>query len=165
MAETFTLSSGEFGREEIEPSAGWGVVRLQQEFGPSASTVGLTLTGVRRGISEGDPLADILNRQAFTGGTDFLFRFNGGQYELNGHFGASYVQGDSLAIQGVQTSFVHRFDRPDQDHVSLDPSRTSLFGLSGSVQFAKNSGKHWLYNAGIWADSPNWELNDVWQML
>ncbi len=53
-AETFSLSSGEFGREDVEPSAGWGVVRLQQEFGPSASTVGLTLTGVRRGISEGD---------------------------------------------------------------------------------------------------------------
>ncbi|MEN8145208.1 MAG: DUF5916 domain-containing protein [Gemmatimonadota bacterium] len=160
-AETFSVSSGEFGREEVEPSAGWGVVRLQQEFGADASTIGITMTGVRRGISDGDPLAEILNRQAFTGGTDFLLRFNGGQYELNGHLGASYIQGDSLAIAARQTSFVHRFDRPDQDHVSFDPSRTSLFGYSAGLQFRKNSGKHWLYNLGLWADSPAWELNDI----
>lgn len=163
-ARTFRLSDGSFGSEQVEPSAGWGVVRLQQELGKNASTVGLTLTGVRRSLSEGDPLAGLLNRQAYTGGGDFLLRMDGGKYELNGHFGLSYVQGDSLAIQRVQRSFVHRFGRPDQDHVRFDPSRTSLLGFSGSLQFSKNSGRHWLYNAGIWADSPNWELNDVGQL-
>ncbi|MFQ5746894.1 MAG: DUF5916 domain-containing protein [Gemmatimonadota bacterium] len=163
-ARTFRVSDATFGREKIEPSAGWGVVRLQQELGENASTVGLTLTGLRRGLSDGQPLAGLLSRQAYTGGGDFLLRMAGGKYELNGHFGASYVQGDSLAIQRIQRSFVHRFDRPDQDHVSLDPSRTSLLGFSGSLQFSKNSGRHWLYNAGIWADSPNWELNDVGQL-
>lgn len=166
-AETFNSvpgSSGDFGSEQVEPGAGWGVVRLQQEFGPSASTVGLTLTGVRRSLTDGEPLAALLNKQAYAAGSDFLLRFNGGQYELNGHFGASYVQGDSLAIQRVQRSFAHRFDRPDQDHVTFDPSRTSLLGFSGSLQFAKRSGEHWLYNASISADSPNWELNDVGQL-
>jgi len=164
-ARTFDAGSGGFGRTPVEPTTGYGVVRLQQELGPSASTVGLTLSGIRRDVGHGTELGALLPRQAFTGGGDWLLRLNGGEYEVNGHFGLSYVQGDSLAIGAIQRGSTHYFQRPDQSHVTFDPARTSLLGASGSIQFAKNGGRHWLWNGGLWADSPQWELNDVGQLF
>jgi hypothetical protein len=122
----------------------------------------MTATGVMRqfdGIT--DPLRYELNERAYTGGGDFLLKLNGNRYELSGHFGLSYVAGDSSAIANVQTASAHYFQRPDQDHVTFDPSRTSLFGTSARIQARKIEGKHWLWNVGVWGDSPNFELNDV----
>ena len=148
----------------VEPSAGWGVVRLRQEFGENASTVGFIGTGVRRSQSVTDPTFGLLANSAFTGGGDFNLRFDGGKYELSGHGGLSYVSGSEDAIARIQSGSAHYFQRPDQDHVSFDPTRTSLTGYSGSLQIRKRSGEHWLWNGGIWADSPSWELNDVGQL-
>jgi len=64
----------------------------------------------------------------------------------------------------LQQRSTHYFQRPDQDHVSFDPTRTSLLGYSASLQFEKNGGEHWLYYVGLWGDSPNWELNDIGQL-
>lgn len=163
-ARTYDGAAGVYGREPVEPLAGWGVVRLQQEIGRSASTVGLTATGVARDLGGDNPLRQSLSRHALTGGGDFLLRLDEGTYQISGHFGLSYVDGDPAAIEEVQRSSAHYFQRPDQDHVSLDPTRTSLFGLSGSLQVRKAAGEHWLWNAGLWGDNPNWELNDLGQL-
>ncbi len=161
-ARTYDLDLDRFDDVKVEPMAGWGVLRLQQEVGGSGSTLGLTATGVQRqfgGIT--DPLRYEMNEQAFTGGGDFLLRLGDNRYELAGHLGLSYVGGDSAAIASVQTASAHYFERPDQDHVTFDPTRTSLFGTSASIQARKIEGEHWLWGGGIWADSPNFELNDV----
>ena len=42
-----------------------------------------------------------------------------------------------------------------------DPTRTSLLGASASLQLRKVEGEHWLWQGGLWGDSPNWELNDI----
>ncbi len=161
-ARTYDAGLDRFDEVKVEPMAGWGVVRLQQEVGASGSTLGLTATGVRRsfgGIT--DPLRHEMNEQAFTGGGDFLLRLDGKRYELNGHVGLSYVAGSDNAIASVQLSSAHYFERPDQNHVTFDPTRTSLFGTSGSLQFRKVEGDHWLFGLGAWADTPEFELNDV----
>ncbi|MFQ5771178.1 MAG: DUF5916 domain-containing protein, partial [bacterium] len=132
-----------------------------QEFGPSTSTVGIMLTGMRRDISAGDPLGHELNRQAYAGNTDWNLRFQGGKYVLRGHAGFSYIAGDALAIVKAQRSSARYFQRPDATHVTLDSSRTSLFGYTGSLRFSKNSGEHWLWGGGFTALSPNFEINDV----
>ena len=156
----FTDTPGVVERREVEPLTGFGIVRLQQEFGADASTVGLTLTGVRRSFDSRE-MAQSLNRQAYSGGSDFALRFQGGKYEVRGHAGFSYIQGDSLAIQQAQTSSARYYQRPDQDHVTFDPNAMSLFGYSLSLQASKNAGRHWLWDAGVWADSPGLELNDL----
>ena len=161
-ARTYDSGLDRFDDVSVEPMAGWGVLRLQQEVGGSGSTVGVTATGVKRQFgSVTDPLRYEMNEQAFTGGGDFLLKLNGNRYELSGHFGLSYVGGDSAAIANVQTASAHYFQRPDQDHVTFDPGRTSLFGTSASVQARKIEGEHWLWGVGVWGDSPNFELNDV----
>lgn len=159
-AETFDPGAGLYDEWKVEPATGFGVLRLQQEVGESASLVGLRATAVRRSFGSDDPTEALLNRQAYTGGGDFLLRMDGGAYEVNGHAGLSYVEGTPEAIARVQGSSAHYFGRPDADYVEYDPARTSLLGWSASLQAAKREGSL-LWNVGGWADSPEWELNDI----
>lgn len=148
-------------KNEVEPLGGFGVLRLQQEFGRSFSTVGLMFTGNRRDVSAGEPLADVLNRQSYSGNADWNLRFQDGKYVLQGFAGFSYIEGEPLAILRAQRSSARYFQRPDASHVRLDSSRTSLTGYAGSITFSKKSGRHWLWGADFGAHSPNFELNDV----
>lgn len=161
FARTFSADPERFGRAEVEPLAGWGVVRLQQEFGPSASTVGVSLTGVQRDLEEAHSLGSRLTRQAYAGGLDWNIRFRDGQYVLSGSTGFSHVMGSEEAITRLQRSSARYFQRPDADHVSLDSSRTSLSGYRGSLDFARRAGRHWLWSVGASASSPGFEINDL----
>ena len=160
-ARTFDVASGDFGRTEIEPLTGYGIGRVQQEFGANSSVAGLSITGVRRDLDPGSALAGLLNRSAITGGGDFLLRTRGAAYEIAGGFGFSHLSGDAAAIDRLQRSSAHFMQRPDATEFTLDPTRTSLTGWSASLRGAKNSGRHWLYNGAISFESPTFDLNDV----
>ncbi|MBV9773876.1 MAG: carbohydrate binding family 9 domain-containing protein [Gemmatimonadetes bacterium] len=160
-ARTFDPAAGVFGRTRVAPRTGFGVVRAQQEFGRDASTAGVILTGVRRELSDGEPLAGLLDRQALTGGADWNLRFRGGEYSLSGYAGFSHVEGDSAAILRLQRSSARYFQRPDAGYVELDPSRTSLSGYTAGVEMDRNSGRHWIWFVGAGAESPGFELNDL----
>lgn len=160
-ATTYDAAGGMFGEVRVEPTTGYGVVRLQQEVGASRSTFGLMGTAVARHFADDDPTRGILAANAFTGGGDFNLRLDGGMYEIRGHAGLSYVEGSPEAIGFLQRSSAHYFQRPDQDHVRLDPTRTSLLGGTAALEVEKTGGEHWLWNAGVWGDSPELELNDL----
>ncbi|MFN2384643.1 MAG: DUF5916 domain-containing protein [Gemmatimonadota bacterium] len=159
-AETYDLETRVFDKIDVEPRTAYSVVRLQQQFGANASTVGGTLTGVRRGIDDGDPLAARLTRQAYSGGVDWNRRFTDGWYEIAGHVGFSYVEGDSLVISRLQRNSARFFQRPDQDYVEFDPSRTSLGGWAATLRGGKRTGR-WRWNHGLAFESPGFEINDA----
>ncbi|MGE0351783.1 MAG: DUF5916 domain-containing protein [Gemmatimonadales bacterium] len=161
FARTYDTTGSVFSDTKVAPVAGYGVVRLQQEVGASASTVGLTMTAVERSLERDSPLAGLFSRQAFGGGLDWNLRFNGGDYILQGALGFSYIRGDTGAIARVQRSSAHYFQRPDQDYATYDPTRESLLGWVGSLNFSKNAGRHWLYEFGGSAESPAFEINDA----
>lgn len=158
---TFDVTTNRFGRSEAAPLTAYGVVRLQQEFGAAASTAGFILTGVRRDIAPGDPLASEYNRTAITGGGDWNLRFNGGEYEVRGSAGFSHVEGDRVKILQLQESSARYFQRPDADYVRVDSTRTALTGYRSSLSVAKNGGRHWLWDAFFLYQSPDFELNDI----
>lgn len=160
-ATTYDVDTRAFGEVEVEPATGYGAVRLQQELGENGSTLGFTGTAVARSIGDDDPMGNVLGTSAFTGGSDFNLRLDGGTYVVKGHAGLSYVRGSEEAIASLQRRSAHYFQRPDQDHVGFDPTRTSLLGGTASLAVEKNAGEHWLWNAGAWADSPDLELNDL----
>jgi len=160
-AQTFSEENESFGSTRVEPHSGFSVIRLQQEYGESQSTAGLTLAGVRRGFGKDDPLAEILNRSAISGGTDWNIRIDNGAYNISGHLGFSYVEGDTTSIQNLQQSTTHYFQRPDASHVEYDPTRTSLAGYGASMNASKNSGEHWLWSGSVNLESPSFDLNDV----
>lgn len=160
-AGTFTQTGGAFGQTEVAAPAGFAVARLQQEFGSNASTAGAVFTGVRRDLAPGSALEARLHRTAVTGAADWNLRFQGGTYQVVGHVGGTYVEGDSLAILRTQRAPARYFQRPEVTHVSLDPSRTSLAGLQGSLGISKLNGRHWLWNVFGYYGSPGLERNDA----
>lgn len=161
VARTYESATDTYGETEVAPTSGYGVLRAQQEFGRNQSTIGAILTGVHRSIDRNSPLNGLLTHDAVTGGIDWNLRFKGGAYSLRGALGGSHIRGDSAALLEIQNNASHRFQRPDQDHIRLDSSRTSLSGWTGFLRFDKNSGKHWLYTAELVAESPGFEINDV----
>lgn len=164
VAKTYDAASKAHSETDVAPVAGYGALRAQRQFGHSASTVGLTLAGVRRDVGRGDALAETHARAAISGGADWTLRFRDGDYLLGGFAGASRVAGDSLAIVRVQRSSAHYFQRPDARHVELDSSRTSLAGYAASLRVEKLGGAHWLWGAGVGVESPGFELNDAGQL-
>ncbi|MBW3655997.1 MAG: carbohydrate binding family 9 domain-containing protein, partial [Gemmatimonadetes bacterium] len=163
-AATFDTVTDTFGRWEVAPPAGYGVVAVQQEFGRDRSTFGASITGVRRGLDEGSPLASLLPEQAVSGIVDGRLRWAGGQYDISGWLGYSHVSGDSLAILRLQRSPRRYYQRPDAGHVELDPSRTSLGGAVIALGISRNSGRHWLWDIDYLEQRPGLELNDVGQL-
>jgi hypothetical protein len=163
QARSFDLERKVTDDVRVEPRTSYGVVRLQQQFGEDASTIGFTMTGMKRDLDSDDPLAAILTENAFAGGLDWNKRFNGGEYELLGHVGYSWVGGDSLAIARLQQRSSHFYQRPDADHLEFDPSRTSLSGGTAAIRGGKRSGT-WIWNGGLWGETPGFEINDVGQL-
>jgi hypothetical protein len=64
----------------------------------------------------------------------------------------------------LQRASAHYFQRPDQDHVSYDPTRTSLNGWTASVRADKNAGRFTLGGIQLSARSPEFDINDAGQM-
>ncbi|HEU4556746.1 MAG TPA: DUF5916 domain-containing protein, partial [Longimicrobium sp.] len=160
-ARTFNLNSDSFGSVDVEPATAYGIVRLQQEIGTGGSTAGFIVTGVHRALEAGTPLAQRLNRNAFSGAADWNLRLGQGTYEVTGSVGFSHQAGDSLAILRLQRSSTRYLQRPDADYVTYDPSRTTFSGYTASLAASKISGKHWLWTVGGDMRSPGFDLNDA----
>ncbi len=161
QARTHNLVSGAFADTLVAPLVAYAVTRVQKEYGAAASTIGLTLTGVQRDISSGEPLSRLLNKSAYSGAVNVNHRIWGGMYSVDAQVGFSHITGDSTAILGAQRSSARYYQRPDAESYELDPSRTSLSGLSGYLDLGKNSGRHWLGGLFVGTESPGYELNDL----
>lgn len=158
------LTSREYSdpdRTLVEPLTGYGVMRVQKEFGPYASTAGVMLTGVTRDFSHESGLEDILDKRAITGGGDCVVRFDNRDYTLNAYLGFSHLTGSPASLLRIQQAPAHYFQRPDAGHVRIDSSRSSLAGYTGSIQVQKVGGEHWLWSVGLTTESPGFDLNDA----
>ena len=160
-AEVYDVATGTFSKVEVAPLTGDGVGRLQKEFGKSASTIGVSLTGVQRDLSADDPLSSLLTRSAYSGGADMLLRFRGGDYSSRSYVGFSSVRGETDAISLLQQSSARYLQRPDAKSFHFDPTRTVMNGFAAMTSLDKNSGKHWLGGGYVGAESPGLELNDI----
>jgi len=112
-------------------------------------------------VAQGSALAALYDRSAITGGLDWRLRWARGNYQLSGYLGFSRIAGDSAAINAVQRSAVHYFQRPDASYITYQPDRTSLSGSTANLSFGKNGGGHWRYGVGAGWESPGLDLNDA----
>ncbi|MFW6088964.1 MAG: DUF5916 domain-containing protein [Gemmatimonadota bacterium] len=160
-ARFYTEETGGFGRARVEPATGWLVLRGLQEFGAAKHAAGLSFTGVRRDLSDGDPLGARLNREAFAGGGDLQLQFDGGLTNLDVDLQGSYIGGTPEALARVQQFSTHYFQRPDAGHVEFDPTRTSMSGYRASVAFDRRQGEHWQFSGSATAVSPGFDINDA----
>jgi hypothetical protein len=163
-ARTHNMASGLSVTVPVEPASSFGVLRLTKEVDRQQSALGLIMTGTRRFFHDGDQMASLAGRSAASAGVDWKFRFMQGMYEFTGFAGASRVAGDTLAMQRVQRSPAHYFQRPDQGHVAYDPTRTSLTGYTFSLRGDKNAGRWSVWGIGVQWRTPGFEINDLGQM-
>ena len=148
----------------VGPSVAYGVGRVQQEIGTIGSTVSAQVSMLHRNVSAGDPLADLLARNAVTFGADTLLRFKNGEYELVWAGLGTFVNGEATAIEAIQRAPEHYMQRPDKEYGVLDPTRTSLSGYSQTMSFNRISGRHWLFGVSSIYDSVAFEANQIGQM-
>lgn len=162
VARTFTAGSGTVSDTRVAPRTVYGVGRVRQEFGGQGSTIGFHLTGLHRDLPDGDPLAGLFVRNAVSGAADALLRFDDATYEGRIVVGFSHVSGERAAIEAVQGTSVHYFQRPDRaGGALLDGDRTSLGGMQLRSNFDRIAGRHWLWGVTVNTDSPEFETNDV----
>jgi hypothetical protein len=166
--EMATIDNGSQKRKEVvEPLTSYFVGRLQKDIKAGNTIIGGIITGVNRE----NGLNDILNRNAYSGGMDFLHYWKNRTWYIRGNIVFSHVQGSKGAILNTQTAFEHLFQRTDASEVSVDSSRTSLTGMGGTIRFGKAGGKtgKWgqvfKFETGVTLRSPGLELNDIGFML
>lgn len=168
------VTGGEFARTadttstiskiRVAPGATYAAGRVQQEFGRLGSTISAQASTVHRSLTKGDPLADLLSRNAVTYGADTLVRFKGGEYEFTWAGLGTFVTGEPASIDALQRTPEHYMQRPDKDYGLLDPTRTSLSGYTQTMNLNRISGKHWLFGITSVYDSVAFEANQIGQM-
>lgn len=145
----------------VEPRTAFGVLRLQQDIGAQASTIGASMTMVQRDFGGDVPLQRLLVGGAYVGGLDWRLRFQQGKYAISGFVAASHLAGDTAAIRRVQVANAHLFQRPDRRRTIYDPLKTSLSGYSAQFRADKDAGRRILWGAEVKLESAGFEINDL----
>jgi hypothetical protein len=145
--------------ETVEPFTNYFVGRIQKDLNQGNTTFGSMFTATNRNINQ--TYLDYINRSAYTGGFDILHQWKNKTYFFDLKTAFSHIRGHKDAIYEIQTSSARYFQRPDADHLVLDPNRTDLSGHGGSINIGKQGNSKWRYIlGGVWR-SPGLELNDV----
>ncbi|MCX6554592.1 MAG: DUF5916 domain-containing protein [Candidatus Aminicenantes bacterium] len=153
-------NAGSRSSQEIEPFSDYNVLRAQKEFNQGRQGLGFIATGVFRDLSERS-LQVILGKQALALGADgWLQLGKTREWALTGWLGATHVTGSRDYIFDLQKSSLHYFQRPDADHLTLDPEATSLSGWAGRLALNKQKG-NLTFNAALGVLSPGFEANDL----
>ena len=146
-------------RQPIEPRASYIAARVQKDWSKGNTILGGMFTSTDRVAGNHD--FSFMARHAVSGGADLVRFFGNRSYVLEGKATFSYVEGDRLAIEALQTNAVHYFQRPDATHLHLDPTATSLSGHGGTVRVARYGNSKWRASDTVRWVSPGLELNDV----
>ncbi|HOW43805.1 MAG TPA: DUF5916 domain-containing protein [Candidatus Aminicenantes bacterium] len=145
---------------EIEPSAGFSVMRLQKEFGQGRQGLGFIATSVLRDLRTAD-LSSLMNRRAFSFGVDgWTFLDRKKVWAATGWLAGTSVSGSREQITRLQRSFPHYFQKPDAGYLQLDEEATSLSGLAGRFALNKEKG-NLLFNAALGFISPGFDSSDL----
>ena len=157
--EARAVVDGERISVEVEPMTSYSVGRLQRDLRGGETSIGGIATATLRDGSGADDL--LLHRAAYTGGMDFRHRFREGTMEVRGFFLGSRVEGSEEAIFRTQHSPARYYQRPDADHVEVDPDATSLTGASGALELWKVGGSPWRFASFTHFRTPGFEVNDL----
>lgn len=152
-------SGGGEKKLQVEPLTSYTVARVQQDFNEGTTMLGGIITSTNRFINEPD--LEILNRNAFSGGLDFLTQWKDKEFFLDAKLIGSSVNGSPAAIGTLQQSSARYYQRPDGGHTTFDPMLNRLSGQGGELKIGKGSKGLWRYSVALNWKSPGLELNDL----
>jgi hypothetical protein len=152
---TFKLAGVE-DSDVVEPMSNYLVTRVAKDIG-TKGRYGFLFTSVNRDLPKE---LSALRENSYSGGVDGFRAFGKRDVILEWFAGGSFVDGTPAAIERTQKAPARYFQRPDADHIELDPTRTSLSGWASRVMLAKQTGK-WRYNLQLQSYSPGFETNDA----
>lgn len=151
---------GDNSELEIEPLTSYNLFRALKEFNNGRQGLGVIATFVKRNF-EDKSLREILSDQSTAFGIDgWTFLNDDKDWVIGGWLGYSDVRGSKEYIYDLQQSSARYFQRPDAEHVELDPDKVSLDGFAGKVVINKETG-NWNFNSVIQFVTPSFENNDV----
>ncbi|MFW6079868.1 MAG: DUF5916 domain-containing protein, partial [Gemmatimonadota bacterium] len=156
----YTAVDGGEGEAMIEPLTNYVVGRLERQLRQGQTVVGGIVTAVNRDLAD-TPLLTELRSSAYTGGIDFSHEWADRAWSLSGYFAGSHISGEPAVIEAAQRSSARYYQRPDADHLSVDPDATALRGYAAEVELEKQAGLHWRGDLGLSATSPGYEVNDL----
>ncbi len=168
------------GDQAVEPLTNYGILRVKKDLRRGKSSVGGIFTSVHRALGDGggdgggadgalcsgdelgrEALRCTLHAQAYGAGLSLTHRFAENRWQLDGTVLGSQVRGSPEALAATQQASQRYYQRPDADHLDLDPTRTSLSGIGSMVRLRKIGGDRWRGGAGGNTRSPGFEINDV----
>ena len=155
-------SSGTYRNVSVEPLTNYLIARVQKDFHEGNTILGGIVTSTNRFID--DPQLEFMNRNAYTGGIDFLHYWNDKEYFIDAKLIGSTIDGSAGSIGILQNSSARYYQRPDADYLTFDSTRTSLSGYGGRIRIGKGSVGLWRYSTGIHWRSPGLDLNDIGYM-
>jgi hypothetical protein len=160
-SETASFTNGLRVADEltVEPAANYFVGRARRQIRGGRTRFGLLTSTVNRDPS-GTPLATRLHTAAYSGGVDVAHETADRTWLLSGLFSGSHVSGTPAAIARTQRSSTRYYQRPDAEHLQLDPMATSLSGFYGMGYLGKQAGAFTM-RTGVIAVSPGYEINDL----
>jgi hypothetical protein len=141
-------------RDEETPRMNAIVARVSRDFDGGESTVGAIATHAIHDLESADAHSQL--HQALSGGVDLDQGF--GEYRLIARAFATNLQGSSSAIEAVEKSSVHYFQRPDAAHLGLSHA-SSLSGYGLTLVGGKLSGAPFRGAAGVMIQSPGFDAN------
>ncbi len=146
------------GDQTVEPQTNYAVLRANQDLRGGQAGFSFIATAVNRSL---DPLTDpYLARGAYAAGTTFRNRFGNRNYEVNGQFAVSRVDGTTAMIDRLQRNPVHFYQQPG-DKLDVDPARTSLTGTSAQIKVGKYGGGITRFESSLVQMSSGFDINDL----
>jgi len=142
----------------IEPTTNYAALRVRQDLRGGNSNVGVMVTAVNR---DNDAFTSpYLHTSAYAGAFDFMHKFWGNNWQVNGSVDVSRVAGSAQSIAATQENAVHYYQRPDGG-LPLDTTRTALSGDAEELHLAKYGGQHFLFESAYMRRSAGFEINDA----
>lgn len=156
----YLTDDGSAERLAVEPLSNYLVARVRRDTHQGRTSVGGMFTATNRDLAS-DPLRAALRSSAYAGGVDFRLESGSRAWAMRGSAAFSRVAGTPEALVAVQTAGNHFFQRPDADHLEVDPDATSLAGYSVGAAVERQGGAHWRGDLAVAATSPAFEVNDL----
>jgi hypothetical protein len=153
-------NSGARTETEIEPLTYYGVARGLKEFRDRRQGFGLMATYAARDFR--DPsLRDQLNATSLMTGFDgWTFLDANKTWVISGWSALSHVTGTPTAMTALQTNSRHYLQRPDADHVEVDPNATSISGFGSRYWLNKQKGNV-ILNSALGFMNPTFDVADM----